>query len=131
MEAPSQTPDAPPLEDVHGTIQFARDLIARNDLRRAAKVLGQLVSENPNAEALLLLATIEIQRPATQPQALEHLRVATVRNPRYTEAWLMLANYWSLRGQPEKQRRCLERILSYDPQNRDAREVVDLLKGRD
>ncbi len=77
-----------------------------------------------------MLAKIEIERPTTQGQALEHLRLATVGNPQLTEAWLLLANYWGLRGQPDKQKRCLEKILSYDPRNRDARDAVELLATR-
>lgn len=130
MAPPVQDPDAPSPEDLAGTLVYARTLVARNDLRRAAKLLEELVARIPDPEALLMLAKIELERPSTQPQALEHLRQATVANPQLTEAWLLLANYWSLRGQPEKQKRCLEKVLSYDPRNRDARDALELLVTR-
>ncbi|HPC84529.1 MAG TPA: hypothetical protein P5234_14565 [Thermoanaerobaculaceae bacterium] len=130
MAPPIPDPDAPSPEDLAGTLVYARQLVARNELRRAAKVLEEFVARTPDPEALLMLAKIELERPVTQPQALEHLRLATVANPQLTEAWLLLANYWSLRGQPEKQKRCLEKVLSYDPRNRDARDALELLVTR-
>ncbi|MBP7798462.1 MAG: hypothetical protein KA072_07555 [Thermoanaerobaculaceae bacterium] len=130
MAPPQHDPDAPSPEDLAGTLVYARQLVARNELRRAARLLEELVNRIPDPEALLMLAKIEIERPTTQGQALEHLRLATVGNPQLTEAWLLLANYWGLRGQPDKQKRCLEKILSYDPRNRDARDAVELLATR-
>lgn len=130
MAPPFQDPDAPSPEDLAGTLVYARQLVARNELRRAARLLEEFVTRIPDPEALLILAKIELERPATQVQALEHLRLATVGNPQLTEAWLLLANYWSLRGQPEKQKRCLEKVLSYDPRNRDARDTIELLATR-
>ena len=44
-----------------------------------------------------------MQRPH-DARALERLRQATELQPTCTEAWLALANYWSLRGAPDKQR---------------------------
>lgn len=130
MVPPYQDPDAPSPEDLAGTLVYAKHLIARNELRKASRLLEEFVTRIPDPEALLLLAKVELERPATQTQALEHLRQATVGNPQLTEAWLILANYWSLRGQPEKQRRCLEKVLSYDPRNRDARDAIELLVTR-
>lgn len=123
-------PGAPQLDDPAAMLAQAKQMIAGNDLRKAARLLEQIVAQIPDPEALLLLAKIEIERIQTQPQALEHLRQATVAHPQLTEAWLMLANYWSLRGQPEKQRRCLEKILAYDPRNLDARNTLQLLLTR-
>ena len=120
-------PGATPADDPAATLAQAKQLIASNEQRKAAKLLEQVVAQIPDPEALLLLAKIEIERIQTQPQALEHLRQATAAHPQLTEAWHMLANYWSLRGQPEKQRRCLEKILAYDPRDLDARNTLQLL----
>lgn len=130
MLPPNQDPDAPSPEDLVGNLVYARHLLARNEPRKAFKLLEELVTRIPDPEALLMLAKIELDRPTTQQQALEHLRQATAGNPQLTEAWLLLANFWSLRGQPDKQRRCLEKILSYDPRNRDARDAIELLAAR-
>lgn len=130
MASEFDDPGATAGNDPATCIALAKQHIATKDLRRAAKLLEQAVSQIPDPEALLLLAKIEIERIQTQPQALEHLRQATVEHPQLTEAWLMLANYWSLRGQVEKQRRCLEKILAYDPKNTDARNTLTLLLTR-
>jgi len=60
-------------------------------------------------------------------RALDHLKLAMVLNPQLTPGWLALANYWGLRGAPEKQRRCLEKILAYNPANPDVRDALELL----
>lgn len=127
MASEFDEPGATPADDPAAALAQAKLLIASNDQRKAARLLEQVVAQIPDPEALLLLAKIEIQRIQTQPQALEHLRQATAAHPQLTEAWLMLANYWSLRSQPEKQRRCLEKILAYDPRNLDARNTLQLL----
>lgn len=123
-------PGTTSAQDPAAILAQAKLLIASNEPRKATKLLEQVVAQIPDPEALLLLAKIEIERIQTQPQALEHLRQATVAHPQLTEAWLILANYWSLRSQPEKQRRCLEKILAYDPRNTDARNTLALLLSR-
>jgi tetratricopeptide (TPR) repeat protein len=114
----------------HASVTAAKDLIALGELRRARLMLESLVKQAPEPEALLLLAQLELDNPKRQPDALEHLRRAVALAPQYTQAWLTLANYWSLRGQSEKQRRCLEKILAYEPRNPDVRSALELLLTR-
>jgi tetratricopeptide (TPR) repeat protein len=90
-------------------------------------MLEGLVKETPDADSLLLLAQLELDNPKRHASALEHLRLATVMAPQHTEVWLTLANYWSMRGQADKQRRCLEKILAYEPTNQDVRSALELL----
>lgn len=97
------------------------------DPRQAHKLLVKAVEVAPDATALTVLAELEMHNPLWRPRALERLKQATTLAPRHTSAWLALANYWSLRLQPDKQRRCLERILSYEPLNREARQTLELL----
>lgn len=97
------------------------------DPRQAHKLLAKAVDVAPDATALTVLAELEMHNPLWRPRALERLKQATAMAPKHTSAWLALANYWSLRLQPDKQRRCLERILSYEPLNREARQTLDLL----
>jgi tetratricopeptide (TPR) repeat protein len=60
-------------------------------------------------------------------RGLDRLRRAVTVDPRCTEAWLQLANFWMARHKIDKQRQCLERILEYDPTNEDAtRELQQL-----
>ena len=90
-------------------------------------MLEQLAEKEPEAETLVTLASLEIDNPKRQPSALEHIKRALELSPQLTQGWMMLANYWSLRGQPEKQKRCLEKILTYDKNNRDVRDALELI----
>ena len=112
------------------SVALARQLIAAGELRKARLMLEQLVEQAPDADALVTLATLEIDNPKRQPDALDHLKRALELTPQHTEAWLLLANYWGLKGQSDKQRRCLEKILTYDKANRDARDAIELLVTR-
>jgi len=105
----------------------AKSLIDAGQYRKARLMLEGLVKQTPEAEALLLLAQLELDNPKRHPIALEHLKQALVIAPDYTEAWLTLANYWSLKGQPDKQKRCLEKVLTYNPANKDVRLALELL----
>ena len=109
------------------SVSAAKDFMATGEYRKARLMLEDLVKNAPDAESLLLLAQLELDNPKRHPSALEHLRRAVVIAPQNTEAWLTLANYWSMRGQTEKQRRCLEKILAYEPSNRDVRDALELL----
>ena len=108
----------------------ANALIAKGDFRKARLMLEAIVKESPDAEALLMLAQLEIDNPKRAASALEHLKQAVVIAPEYTEAWLTLANYWSVRGQADKQRRCLEKVLAYNPANKDVRMALELLVAK-
>jgi Tfp pilus assembly protein PilF len=122
------TPQVPaPADFSHTSTAAARALIEKGDFRKARLMLEAVVKQGPDAEALFLLAQLEIDNPKRAPDALEHLKQAVVIAPQYTEAWLLLANYWSLRGQTDKQRRCLEKVLAYNPANKDVRLALELL----
>jgi tetratricopeptide (TPR) repeat protein len=97
------------------------------DPRQAVKLLLESVEIDPEAGALTLLAQLELANPLWRQRALDHLKQAVALDPKHTGAWLSLANYWSLRGQPDKQARCLQKILGYDPHNQDVREALDIL----
>lgn len=97
------------------------------DPRQAHKLLAKAVEVVADAGALTVLAELEMHNPLWRPRALERLKQAVAIDPRHTGAWLALANYWSLRLEPDKQRRCLEKILLYEPGHREARQTLDLL----
>jgi len=97
------------------------------DPRQAHKLLAAAVDVVADPTSLCTLAELEMSNPLWRPKALDRLRKAVTIAPQFTAAWFMLANYWSTRGQPEKQRRCLQRILDYEPRNPGAREALDLL----
>lgn len=126
--APGPEPEEPAFS--HASVPLAKQFIAAGELRKARLMLEQLVEQAPDADALVTLASLEIDNPKRQPDALEHLKRAIAMTPQHTEGWLLLANYWGLKGQADKQQRCLEKILSYDKNNRDARDAVELLVTR-
>ena len=95
--------------------------------QKAYRLLTHAVEVNPDANALVQLADLELANPLWRGRALERLKQATELQPTCTEAWLALANYWGLRGARDKQRRCLERILAYDDGNVDVRNALTLL----
>jgi Tfp pilus assembly protein PilF len=112
-------------------VAMARKAIAAGNTREAKELLERVLRHARSAEALYLLAQLKLEQPSTTPQALEHLREAVAINPIFTAAWLALANYWGVRGETAKQRRCLEKILAYDSKNHDVREALDLLSDRE
>lgn len=129
--APSATGSAAPAIDSdqaedhkQRAYQVLRD---GGDPRQAHKLLAKAVEVVADAGALTVLAELEMHNPLWRPRALERLKQAVAIDPRYTGAWLALANYWSLRLEPDKQRRCLEKILLYEPGHREARHTLDLL----
>ena len=124
---PGQDPQPAAPDYSQPTLFDAKKALNAGDVRRARLMLETLAQSNPNAETLLLLAQLELDNPKKQPEALEHLRQAVALDPQNTTAWLTLANYWSLRGQPDKQRRCLEKILTYEPNNRDVKDALAYL----
>ncbi|MFN3414107.1 MAG: tetratricopeptide repeat protein [Thermoanaerobaculum sp.] len=100
------------------------------DERQAVRLLSRAVSVLPDPHSLVRLAEVEVANPLWRQRALAHLKQALEMEPTFTPAWLALANYWALRGDIQKQRRCLESILKYDPQNRDVREALRHLNQR-
>ncbi len=112
---------------VRTNIAQARRLMSQNDFGPAAELLDQAVRLMPDPETLLLLAQVEFRNPMWVQRALDRLRHAVSLNPRFTKGWMELANYWGMRGQPDRQKQCLEKILSYDPANKDARVALNAL----
>ena len=108
-------------------VAAVRMLQTGGDPQKAYRLLARAVEVSPDAVALVQLADIELANPLWRARALVRLRQATELQPTCTEAWLALANYWSLRGARDKQRRCLERILAYDESNVDVRQALSLL----
>ena len=115
---------------VDANLPLAKHLIDIGDLRKARLMLEQLAETAPDADTLLTLASLEIDNPRRQPSALEHIKRALEIAPQTTQGWMMLANYWGLKGHPDKQKRCLEKILTYDKNNRDVRDAIELIVVR-
>ncbi|MCS7181692.1 MAG: hypothetical protein NZ869_01045 [Thermoanaerobaculum sp.] len=118
------------LEQAQKDKEQALAMLAQGgDERQAIRLLTRAVSILPDPHSLVCLAEAEVVNPLWRERALAHLKQALEIDPKFTPAWLALANYWGLRGDASKQRRCLENILKYDPQNRDVREALVHLGG--
>jgi tetratricopeptide (TPR) repeat protein len=100
------------------------------DERAAYKLLASAVQTAPDAESLAALASVEMANPLWRQRALDRLKQAVEMQPKCTSAWLALGNYWGTRGQLDKQRRCLERILAFEPTNDAVREALESLSLR-
>ena len=119
--APETLTDEMRRQQVHEKVNQARRLLRQGDANQAAELLDQAVRLAPDPKTLLFLAKVEFHNPIWVQRGLDRLRHAVSMDPQFTEGWLELANYWGTRGQPDKQRQCLEKILAYDPRNEDVR----------
>jgi tetratricopeptide (TPR) repeat protein len=116
------------IERAQANKERARQILdSGGDARLAVRLLSDAVEVIPDAVSLTLLADLETANPLWRQRALDHLKHAVAIDPKYTPAWLAIANYWSLRGQSDKQVRCLQKILSYEPANNDVREALRLI----
>lgn len=100
--------------------QRAQALIRAGDFGAAVQLLDEAVRAEPTADSLLMLARLEQRNPMWANRVLDHLRMAVTMDPQFTEGWLELASFWARKGQKERQRQCLEKIIGYDPLNADA-----------
>jgi tetratricopeptide (TPR) repeat protein len=116
-------------ELVSANVARAKELIRVGDRGMAVQLLDQAVRLDPQAEPLLLLARLELQNPMWTQRALDHLKHALALAPRFTEAWLELASFWGVRGLRERQRQCLDQVLTYDPNNADVKAVLAGIKS--
>lgn len=127
----NREPTEDELEKARQDKEKALTLLAQGgEERQAVRLLSRAVSLLPDPHSLVRLAEVEVANPMWRQRALAHLKQALEMEPTFTPAWLALANYWALRGDPEKQRRCLNSILKYDPQNHEVREALLHLKQR-
>lgn len=116
------------LEEARRSKEEGLALLAQGDEKQALRLLTKAVSLSPDPQTLVRLAEVEVVNPLWRQRALAHLRQALEMDPKNTAAWLALANFWGLRGDLAKQRRCLENILKYDPQNREVQNALAHLR---
>jgi tetratricopeptide (TPR) repeat protein len=104
-------------------------LLGDGNRAQAFRLLAQAAQLSPEPDILVALATLELEEQRWWPRALRHLKQALESAPTHTEGWLALASYWRLRAQPGKERYCLEKILAYDPGNREASRLLGEIAG--
>lgn len=118
------------MELARANVRRAQEAIRVGDQGLAVQLLDQAVRFDPQPESLYQLARLEFKNPMWVQRGLDHLRQAVTVAPTFTEAWLELARFWIRRERPERARQCLDRILAYDPENRDAVAEIAALKGK-
>ena len=106
----------------------ARELLALGQVNQAVELLDQVVRLKPEPATLLQLARLELKNPMWLERAVDHLKHAVSVDPRFTDGWLELAEFWKSKKDVERQRQCLQRILSYEPGNRQAQIAMGELK---
>jgi tetratricopeptide (TPR) repeat protein len=102
-------------ELVAANLRRAEELIAAGELHLAIVLLETAVAVEPKASTYVRLASILGTRTTTTTRALKALRSAVDLDPDSIDAWLELARIWQRRGNPNRQRRALERALEIDP----------------
>jgi curved DNA-binding protein CbpA len=107
-------------ELARANVQRAQALIRAGDFGAAVQMLDEAVRAEPSPDSLLLLARVEQRNPMWTNRVLDHLRMAVTLDPQFSDGWLELASFWGKKGQKERQRQCLEKVVSYDPLNPDA-----------
>lgn len=118
------------LEVAQANVRRAQEAIRVNDVGLAVQLLDQAVRFDPKPENLLMLARLEFRNPMWAQRGLDHLRQAVTVDPRFTEGWLELARFWAKKQRHDRQCQCLERVLAYDPHNREALTAMKPAKKR-
>ncbi len=106
-----------------------RMLADGEDEKAAYRLLTRAASLAPCAAVLVDLARFEIQHERWHSRVVEHLKRALQMDTACEDAWSLLAEYWELRRQVDKQRRTLERWLAANPDSTAAREKLEQLVG--
>ena len=117
-------------ELARANVQRAQSVIRAGDFGAAAQLLDEAVRAEPTADSLLLLARVEQRNPMWNNRVLDHLRMAVTMDPQFTDGWLELAAFWAKKGQKERQRQCLEKIIGYDPLNPEALRALAPLRAK-
>ena len=114
---------------VSANLQRADELIREGEIHLAIRLLEQACAIEPRPDALTKLAQLMLRNPSWHDRALQLIRRAINVDPKYNEAWLELAEFWRRRGDAERQRKALERILSTDPDHERANKMYRQLAG--
>jgi len=115
---------------VEANFKRADELIHDGELYLAIQLLEQACALDPRPAQLIKLARLLLRNPLWTNRALACMRRAIEADPKYTDAWLELAEFWRRRRHTERQRKALERALAVEPDNDRANEMYRELVGK-
>jgi len=110
----------PELRRAERLLAAAEQQLADCDPRGARRALAYAVETVPCAALLKRLGEIELEEPGSRHSGLQRLKQALALAPEYVGAWRVLAEYWRQRGETDKERRCLDKVLAAEPDEPEA-----------
>ncbi|MEN8163303.1 MAG: tetratricopeptide repeat protein, partial [Acidobacteriota bacterium] len=114
---------------VEANLKRADELIRDGEIFSALQMLEQACAIEARPGALLKLAQLQLKNPKWDSKALRTLQKALEVDPDFIEVWLELADFWQRRGDTERRRKALEKVLSLDANNPKAKEGYAVLSG--
>ena len=114
---------------VEANFKRADELVHDGELYLAIQLLEQACALDPRPDELIKLARLLLRNPLWTNRALACMRRAIEANPKFTDAWLELAEFWRRRRHSERERKALERALAVEPGNKRANEMYRELVG--
>ena len=100
---------------VEANLKRADELIRDGEVFSALQMLEQACAIDARPSALLKLAQLQLKNPKWDAKALRTLHKALEVDPKFIDVWLELADFWHRRGDVERRRKALEKVLSLDP----------------
>lgn len=107
---------------VEANLKRADELIRDGEIFSALRLLEQACAIEARPGALLKLAQLQLKNPKWDIKALRTLQKALEVDPDFIDVWLELAEFWQRRGDTERCRKAIEKVLSLDPNHPKARE---------
>ncbi len=133
MNGQPKTPEVDPdarAALVEANLKRADELIRDGEIFSALQMLEQACAIDARPGALLKLAQLQLKNPKWDSKALRTLQKALEVEPDFIDVWLELAEFWQRRGDSERQRKTLEKVLSLDANHPKAKEDYAVLSGK-
>lgn len=116
-------------ELIEANTRRAAEFLRDGEVYQAIQLLEQVCDLDPTPQRLVQLAKLLVRNPLWAKQTLAVLRKALEADPKFTDAWVELAEFWRRRSNRELQRKALERALATEPENERAQASYRQLMG--
>ncbi len=116
-------------ELIEANTRRAAEFLRDGEIYQAIQLLEQVCELDPTPKRLVELAKLLVRNPLWAKRALAVLRKALETDPKFTDAWIELAEFWRRRSNRERQRKALERALATEPENERAQASYRQLMG--